>query len=184
MTRRLLPRKVDRHIFLEDGLGRTDFGGVDTRPGVVATLTPGEDEVLLAHRLIVSIQGRGIWGAHKFGNLAALSEGLWFEIFSLNEDRTVYTYNPAAIKTVGDFARYPFQVTYQDFGLVGGSKFFQADWEAQWHQVGVWLAGQDELGLRFQVVMADDFTGLDSLTFMVQATAHQGVLPGNEVLVS
>lgn len=156
----------DSILFSEDGLGVTTNAVGDYSAGLEYwELRPGPTEVFRVHSIIVTIKDKQVRDVSKYGALAALTNGITFQLVDGVGGAAVILSTFTAgesIKSNGDWVGFSWKMDVYAGGNPGVVMFGRG--VADFFGDGIQLDGSADIALR--MVLNDDFTGLTSHHFL------------------
>jgi len=147
-----------------DGSGNKNANGDYTTPDIFF-IQPGAGEIYRIARLIISVEDGTGFTAVKYGNLAALTNGIQIRVQGDSGTIIDLTDN-VPIKSNSHYGRTCYDVALKDWGA--GDQLLCARWTFEKHGQMLRLDGDADGGERLEVLLSDNFTGINFHYFLAQ----------------
>lgn len=159
-----LPDVVSRNMdTVGDGSGLTqvtgDYSGAEER----FIFAPEAGEIVRLHRLIVFVEGSNGFSSTKYGNLGTLTTGIGLELSGDLRD-TIDLMHGEPVKSNGSWAQHCYDADLKSWGV--GNDMLAVRWTFDKSGIPIRLVGSSNDKL--EIIVNDDFTGLDSHLYMIQ----------------
>ncbi len=145
-----------------DGTGRKEVTQNYAGSGTAFFIQPPSGEIFRLTRIIAYIQNSGDFRIDEYGGTGSpLSSGI---SFTIHDGAATDIMDGISILTNSDWSRFCYDVQLSDF--VGLANFMVARWTFAKGGTDIRLIGDDNE--RFEFIAEDDFSDLDSQTFLIQ----------------